>query len=285
MTTGWIIYSKADAIENASYIQWFIEEAAAQHLELSLIIREEMQMGIIHQAPTILLNQQTVELPDIAIVRTIEPLLNQMLEDRGVAVYNSSYISRICNHKASTHVAVNQLQVPMVSTLFMKKTHLSSEAPFPFPFVIKEAGGRGGQQVFLIEDQQNWLNRYPKIQSNDLIVQDACAQFGKDLRVYVVGKEIIGAILRESKKDFRANFKLGGTAALYHLSQAEKELVERIIQQFDFGMVGIDFLFDMQGGLLFNEMEDVVGSRTLSAVTNINIVKKYVRHIMNTYQR
>ena len=31
-------------------------------------------------------------------------------------------------------------------------------------------------------------------------------------------------------------------------------------------MVGIDFIFDEQGQFLFNEIEDVVGSRTLSAV-------------------
>ena len=63
------------------------------------------------------------------------------------------------------------------------------------------------------------------------------------------------------------------------LSTEETALVQKIIDAFDFGMVGIDFIFDENGRFLFNEIEDVVGSRTLSAVSEINIVREYLNFI------
>ena len=39
------------------------------------------------------------------------------------------------------------------------------------------------------------------------------------------------------------------------LSDEETALIEKIIDAFDFGMVGIDFIFDKAGRFLFNEIE------------------------------
>ena len=61
----------------------------------------------------------------------------------------------------------------------------------------------------------------------------------------------------------------------------KQALIQKIIDAFDFGMVGIDFIFDEEGQFLFNEIEDVVGSRTLSAVSEINIVREYLEFIKN----
>ena len=58
-----------------------------------------------------------------------------------------------------------------------------------------------------------------------------------------------------------------------------------MIESMDFGLVGIDFLFDSEGGLLFNEIEDVVGSRTLSQVSDINLLEKYVSFIKQNVKR
>ncbi len=276
---GWLIYSKQDAKENMSFIEWFLQEAKNKEIELTLILREKLQIGIIHNEPCAYINHKKTTLPDFAIVRTVEPLLSFHIEQLGVKVFNSSHISSICNHKARTHLEINKLQIPMVSTLFVKSQDLPTELPFPLPFVIKEAGGRGGKQVYFIQTKTEWMHFLKSSINKDLIIQTADVQLGKDVRVFVVGKEIIGAVLRESNSDFRANFKLGGSATWYELSSKEKQLIERIIQHFDFGMVGIDFLFDDQGNLLFNEIEDVVGSRTLSSVSSINIVEKYITFI------
>lgn len=278
MKTGWLIYRKEDAERNHGFIDWFIAEAAQVNISLSLILREELTIGITENKREILLHNQAVLLPDFAIVRTIEPLLNLHLEACGITVFNSSKIAAICNHKGLTHHHVHNLHIPMVDTYFFKKEDLPKAPPMIPPFVVKEVGGRGGKQIYLINDQRTWSNCMEALQS-EVVIQSANVQPGKDIRVFVVGNEIVGAVLRENKQDFRANFKLGGSATAYELNQAEQEMVLKIINYFDFGMVGIDFLVGLDNQLLFNEIEDVVGSRTLSAVSDINILNKYMAYI------
>ncbi|WP_164668471.1 ATP-grasp domain-containing protein [Virgibacillus doumboii] len=277
---GWLIYSREDAETNKSYIDWFIDEARLQGISLELVLREELTVGIIQNKQTIFHKNLIVQLPDFAVIRTIEPLLNKLLESMGISVYNSSSISSFCNNKALTHFHINKLSIPMVDTIFVKRKNLLLTPPMDFPFVVKENDGRGGNQVYLINNQQEWKKYFADVSAQELIIQSTKnVQLGKDVRVFVVGNKIIGAVLRESKSDFRSNYKLGGSATWYSLNHCEKKLINRIIQEFDFGMVGVDFLIDNNGGMLFNEIEDVVGSRTLSAVSDKNILAEYVAYI------
>ncbi|WP_404453273.1 ATP-grasp domain-containing protein [Virgibacillus necropolis] len=277
--TGWLIYNKEDAEENSSYINWFIDEAELQDVELQLISREHITIGILDNKRTLLFKDQKIVLPDFAIVRTIDPLLSLHLENMKIRVFNSSSISQICNNKELTHHHVHNLDIPMVDTIFTKQNQFSRIKHFDYPFVAKESTGRGGNQVFLIKNEQDWQNCIPKINSKTIVLQSSDVIHGKDLRVFVVGTEIVGAVLRENKDDFRANYKLGGSAAWYKVNNEEVELINKIIDHFQFDMVGIDFLFSKDGKLLFNEIEDVVGSRTLSAVSDVNILQKYITHI------
>lgn len=278
---GWLIYQEKDAIENKSYINWFIEEAWLQNIPLELILRENLTIGIKNNEQTVLLHHEQVDLPQFAVVRTIEPLLNLHLEASGIKVFNSSLVSNLCNHKSLTHLEMSKLGIPMVDTIFIQKERITSSPPMGFPFVVKESTGRSGKQVYFIQTNQDWEQCLHKLTTNDLVIQSAHVQLGKDVRVFIVGKEIVGAVLRESKHDFRANFKLGGTANWYPLNDDELTLIKKIIEHIDFDMVGIDFLIGLDGEFLFNEIEDVVGSRILSKTSDINILEKYVAHIKN----
>lgn len=276
---GWLIYSRVDAIENEAYIKWFIKEANIQSIKLKLILREDLKTGILNNKRVVLHKNKESELPTFAIVRTIDPLLNLHLEDLGIKTFNSAAVSALCNHKMVTHLEVNKLKIPMVDTFFAKKDNLTDTLPMDVPFIIKEASGRGGKQVHFIQSQNDFHDCLNQLKTEDLIIQSTNVMLGKDVRVYVIGKEVIGAVIRESSKDFRANFKLGGTATWYSLNHNEIKIIDKIIHAFDFDLVGIDFLIDLNGQFMFNEIEDVVGSRMLSAVSDINLLEKYIKHI------
>ena len=66
---------------------------------------------------------------------------------------------------------------------------------------------------------------------------------------------------------------------MYSLTADEQELVQKIIDLFNFDMVGIDFILDDNGNLVFNEIEDVVGARMLYQCSDIDIVKEYLSYI------
>ncbi|WP_099158662.1 ATP-grasp domain-containing protein [Virgibacillus ndiopensis] len=276
---GWLIYNKKDAIQNNAYINWFIEEARLQNITLELILREELTIGITNNQRSVRYQNEDIHLPDFAVVRTIDPFLSLHLESCGILVLNSSGISTLCNNKALSHHYIHNLELPMVDTMFIQKGSIPTTPPIPYPFIVKEVAGRGGKQVYFINHKQEWENCISSISSSEIIIQSCNVTLGQDIRVFVVGTEIVGAVKRESSSDFRANYKLGGSAEWYQLSIKEFDIVKKIINNFDFDMVGIDFLIGKDGAFLFNEIEDIVGSRTLSAVSDVNILKKYVTHI------
>src|SRR5699024_9484600 len=76
MQTGWLIYSKSDAKENKSFINWCMEEASLQDINLKLVLHEDIEIGVISNQLSCQINGQPTNLPDIAIVRTIDFLLS-----------------------------------------------------------------------------------------------------------------------------------------------------------------------------------------------------------------
>lgn len=278
MKKGWLIYKQADAANNQSYIDWFISEAKAQNIELTLILREKLQIGVDGTTFITTYYNKHILLPDFCVIRVIDPTLQAHFNAQNISCFNDYQTSIICNDKSATHIELAKIGVPAVKTFHFDTSKLL-DPPLPYPFILKSVNGRSGNQVFLIDNYEKFINVQENKINDRFIIQSADVDMGKDLRVFIIGKEIIAAVLRENKNDFRANFKLGGTAKLYQLNEDEINMVKKIINHFNFDLVGIDFLINKEGKLLFNEIEDVVGSRILSETTDINLLKLYLNHI------
>lgn len=280
-TRGWLVYEEEHAKKNQGFIQWFLDEAEGLGIELNFILQSRISFGVQNNALVIKLDQQSIHAPDFVIMRNMDPLFNEQLERMRIPCFNSHHVSVICNDKARTHQYLAGKGIPMLDTYFSTSDELlAGKLPLPFPFIIKSRTGRGGGEVFLVEDLVQLEAAVAQLSARSIILQPVAGSPGKDLRIYVLGKEIVGAVLRFNQTSFKANYTLGGQAEAYTLSDMERSIVDKIIQQFDFGLVGIDFLFDEEGRVLFNEIEDVVGCRTLCLTNDINIVKKYLEFIL-----
>ncbi len=279
---AWIIYNREAAIYNNEYIRMYIQEGNKLGIEIKLILVEEMEFGIKNNQWFIKYEKEEVEYPDFVINRAIYPLLSRQLELLGIIVYNNSFVSEICNDKARTYQFLAKTGIPMVDSSFYQNAQIKEALlQIQEPAVIKSVEGHGGQQVFLVEPREVSNNNIINgLGHSDVVIQPKVGDKNQDLRVYVIGKEIVAAVLRTAKEGFKSNYSLGGGVMLYELSQKERELVQIIINQFEFGLVGIDFIINNQGELVFNEIEDVVGSRMLYQCSNINIVERYLRYIL-----
>ncbi|PGS52729.1 RimK family alpha-L-glutamate ligase [Bacillus sp. AFS041924] len=277
---GWLIYSEADADRNRSYIDWLISGALENGFELKLLYTEDIVIGIRNGVNTLYYQSKEISKPDFVIMRAISQILSSHFEEIGIRIFNNYAISSMANHKFITHQKLAKLGVPMLDTLYFKKNTIAKAVDtIQFPCVLKNCTGRGGSEVFFINNQEELLETVQNSNFDEILIQNVAEQLGKDLRVFIVGKEIVTAVLRYSERDFRANFSLGGGAKLYELSQDEKELIQKIVDYFDFDFVGIDFMFDANNQLILNEIEDVVGSRTLYTVSDIDIVSLYMEYI------
>lgn len=283
--TGWLIYRLKDVERNKAYIDFYIEEGKALDINIKLILVDKLKFGVKDNKLFLEYDGRFIEKPGFAINRFIYPLLTKHLEDMNVIVFNNSKVANICNDKAKTYQYISRLKIPIINTNFIKSEYLSKEIEdISEATIIKGVSGYGGKQVYLLnpEDKEEKKQKIvSKLKNSDLVVQPLVGNKNQDLRVYVIGKKIITAILRTAKSGFKSNFSLGGEAKTYDLSEKEISIIKSIINEFDFGLVGIDFLIDDDGSLIFNEIEDVVGSRMLYQYTDINLVKLYLKHIIS----
>ena len=85
-------------------------------------------------------------------------------------------------------------------------------------------------------------------------------------------------MLRSSDSDFRSNYSLGGNAEISGLTPKESGIIKKLLSRLTIGHAGIDLIYH-KGMPVFNEIEDVVGSRMLYRYTDIDVVKLFMDHI------
>lgn len=283
---AWLIYDKDMAEYNKHYIAAYKSEGNKRGIEFEVLFSEYINFGIQKNTWFIRYRGNSVTFPEFIICRCINPLLNRHLELLGLKVYNNSFVADICNDKAKTYQYVANTQIPMIDSIFCKNTYLKTNIEsFTTETVIKSVNGHGGSQVFYRKDNSYDEEIQKIMKSDDVVIQPFVGKNHQDLRVYVIGTEIISAVLRTASEGFRSNYSLGGTVSLYTLSEQEKRLVHKIINIFEFGLVGIDFILGDQGQLVFNEIEDVVGSRMLYQCSDINIVALYLDYIAENLKK
>lgn len=269
---AWLIYDQKGAERNAEFIRMHQETGVRMQVEVSLVIAEQISdLSLRFQ----------MERPDFALVRTIQPELTKQLEGFGIPVFNNSFVSEICNDKGKTLAYVStQSSVPIIPTQRYANSQLSKELLTRFPdHVVKAVDGHGGSQVF--RTNETWERICGGIGRSDFVIQPFVRGLGRDIRFYVIGQEIVGAVERQAAGDFRANFSLGGRVRSFSWEESEQKLINEICGLFSFGLVGIDFIMDEQGQLLLNEIEDVAGARMLyQCQPQIRLLEQYFTFIL-----
>ena len=271
-----LIYNRPEAEPNKNYIGFYRRACTRRGVDFLVLYKEDIDNGI---TP---LPQQ-----GFVINRTRDLSLTKVLEAKGLPVFNNSTVTLLGNDKLAALHYMEEAGLPILKT---------SEHPDDFdhyPIIMKSRDGHGGTEVFLLrspEDaafyQQQALLARAALTGNPTdatirwIYQEMADTPGKDLRVYITGNRITAAMLRSSEQDFRSNFCLGGHASVYTLSPEEEAIVKKTMSGLSIGHCGMDFLFH-NGHLIFNELEDVVGSRMLYTYTDIDVVSDYLDFILS----
>ena len=259
--TGWMVYNIEDYNKNKKYFEMHQEIANKKGISLELKFMENFSYGVnSHSEYFIQYDKKEVELPQFVIGRMRNPLFTKQLELMGVDVYNNSFVADICNDKAKTYQFLAGSGTEVIPSEFVSADVLDNkierlnainneENKILDNKVIKSTSGHGGTEVFLASDYPE--AHFPK----DVVVQPFVQGENADVRVYVLDK-IIAWFNKE-------RYLREKTSGLFY--------------------VGIDFIIDKDGKFLFNEIEDVVGSRMLYKTSDIDIVKMYMDKILSRY--
>ncbi|PRO64907.1 ATP-grasp domain-containing protein [Alkalicoccus urumqiensis] len=274
---GCLLYRREDVTRNEAFIELLLTHGTEAGLDISVETYESFAMHMPEQ-PFLLSDGSR---PEFLINRSCSPWVNEAAEYAGIRVFNESRAARTANDKRLSHALAAEAGMPMLPSTALHREALNYMTP-SYPFVVKDPMGRGGTGV-------EWISRPQQLSAphlpEEMLMQPVGGQRGKDLRVYIVGGNIAGAVLRESTSDFKANVSFGANARMYDLSEEEKAWITRLTDRLYLDFAGIDFLIAENGTLLFNEMEDAVGCRSLYQNSSIDIAELFIRHVAETVFR
>ena len=278
-----IIYNEEDAEYNEWFINHIIECLEKYGIDAELMIREKIFFdGLIGE---IKYNGEAKPLPDAIVNRTRDFTVSMFFEQAGVKVFNSTFVTMIGNDKYMAVDFVKNTGAPVPESFLLKKG-TRFEQVIDKEMVVKSLHGHGGSEVYAVSSNDE-LEEIRKRTEDDMILQKKLIPsegeypLGKDLRVYIVGNKIVAGMMRSSDKDFRSNFSLGGRADIHDLTDKELSIVKKITDAVYIDHAAIDLIYD-KGNPVFNEIEDMCGSRMLYENTDIDIADMYAKHIADT---
>lgn len=278
-----IIYNEEDAEYNEWFINHLIECLEKYDIDAGLLIKEKIYFDGLTQE--IKYNGEARPLPDAIVNRTRDFTVSMFFEQAGVKVFNSTFVTMIGNDKYMAVDFVKNTGAPVPESYLLKKGD-RFEQIIDKEMVVKSLHGHGGSEVYAVSSNDE-LEEIRKRTEDDMILQEKLIPseeeypLGKDLRVYIVGNIIVAGMMRSSDKDFRSNFSLGGRADIHDLTDKELSIVKKITDAVYIDHAAIDLIYD-KGDPVFNEIEDMCGSRMLYENTDIDIADMYAKHIADT---
>ncbi len=150
------------------------------------------------------------------------------------------------------------------------------------PLVLKILEGTQGVGVVLVDSEKaakSVLDAFYGMDVN-LLVQEFIAEAGgADIRVLVVGGEVVGAMKRQGPEgDFRSNLHQGGSATAHKLTRKEKTTALAAAKAMGLGVCGVDMIESARGPLVM-EVNSSPGLEGIEKSTGIDIAGKVMEYI------
>lgn len=231
-------------------------------------------------------------LPSFVVFLDKDILLAKFLKNQGVPVFNDPEVIETCDNKANQYLVLAKHGIPMPETIIAPKVYPSFTiadsgyyekvlTQLSLPMIIKEGHGSFGMRVYLIETEEEFFEKTDELRGVDYVFQKFIASSrGRDIRVNIVGGEIVAAMYRHSETDFRANITNGGVAEVIVLTDVQKELAIQAAKAVGAEFAGVDLLFGANEEPLVCEVNAAAHIRNILNVTGINVADAMIEYIL-----
>lgn len=203
----------------------------------------------------------TIEMPNVVLVRMgagisrAELAVIRYFELAGVTCLNSSESINIVQDKFQTSEILSRANIAVPTTMVVKFPVSNNlvATNIGFPCIVKVVVGSFGEGIYLCNTELEYRRIIEFVNSlhneKTLIVQEYLGDRpGEDLRVFVVGGKVLGAMKRTAPvNDFRANITNGGTGEYYQVTPEIEEIALKTAKELGLDIAGIDLLFDKRG--------------------------------------
>lgn len=156
------------------------------------------------------------------------------------------------------------------------------------PVVIKLLEGTQGLGVVLADTKsaaKSVIEAFSGLKTNVLIQEFISEANGEDLRAFVVGDKVVGAMVRKGAEgDFRSNLHRGGSSQLVKLTRTEKSTAIKAAKAMNLAMAGVDMLRSSRGPLVM-EVNSSPGLEGIERTTESDIAGTIIEYIEQHAQK
>ena len=253
-----------------------------RHISLEIKRAEDISLEV---------NKPIIDKPDFAIFWDKDIYLAQRLEQNGVRLFNNAASIELCDNKILMYQELVKNNISIPRTFIAPKTFEGlgyNKLSFieqvikeiGWPIVIKEAYGSFGEQVYLANDIDELKSIIDRIGYKDFLMQEFISSSkGRDIRINVIGNQVVASMLRENKNDFRSNISNGGTGENYKPSQDYVDIALKATKALGLSFAGVDVMFGENGPIICEVNSNPQFASTLKA-TGVNLADYIADYIL-----
>ena len=172
--------------------------------------------------------------------------------------------------------------LPIPQTVISSELEVAMKTIEKFEFVVvKPIFGSQGEGIIKLESSQPESELASKLREllkerGVLYLQEFVSNPGRDIRVFVVGEEALGAIYRISRKgSFVSNLSQGATPVKCELTEEMRELAIRATKAVGADFAGVD-LIEGEEGLLLLEVNATPSGKGIKLACGVDVTERVV---------
>ena len=268
-----------------------LERAASERGHQATVLPYEGLVARIGPAPGLRSLQTELDGADVVLARiipsgTLEQIIFRVdalhrLEDRGVRVVNSPRAIERTVDKFWTSALLEGCGLPTPETIVCESPE---EAFAGFrelgDVIVKPLFGSMGLGMVRVSDEEMAYRVFRTIEQirGVYYLQRAIDHDGADIRAFVIGDRVVGAIERRSQ-GWRTNLARGGTARSATLTPELKSLALRAASAVGAEYAGVDLLTGRDGTTYVLEVNGIAGWKGLQVATGLDVAGSLIDYL------
>jgi ribosomal protein S6--L-glutamate ligase len=294
---------------------WHTDElcrALAERGHIGIVLPYERLLARLGSADTGLSSEQAPILTADAVLARIIPSgsLEQIIyrvdalhwiEEHGVPVMNSPRAIERSVDKFYTDARLHEAGLPTPETVVCETVAAAMEAvrtmlgrkasgedpAFENAVIIKPIFGSMGHGLVRVSDPEVAFRVTKSLEQLRSVFYIQCAvdHGGRDIRVFIVGGRVVGAIERRAAAgEWRTNIALGGTARPFELPREWEKLALAAAAAMGAEYAGVDLLPSREGPVFVLEVNAIPGWEGLQRATGVDVAGAIVEHLVGRVQ-
>jgi [lysine-biosynthesis-protein LysW]--L-2-aminoadipate ligase len=261
-----------------------VKAAQMKNIDLKMISSSDLYFN--------LQKSYSKEFDDIVLQRCVSYFrslhLTALLELKGVKVINGLHEAFIAGNKMNSTLALISAGVPVPRTYlaFNRGAALNALKELGYPAVLKPTVGSWGRLIALMKDPETAESiledreyMFPIYQIYYL--QEKVKRPPRDIRVFVIGENVVAAIYRISNEGvWKTNTARGGIAKNCPISTDLEDICLKAVGAIGEGIFGVD-LMETPDGLVVHEVNNTIEFRNTVPATGIDIPSLMLDYLVN----